>query len=141
HMGHGGERARGDSRILDWPDAVWYLRRELSDDDAAEDLANVNRFFSAYGRDVDVKESLLGYEPVTRSLTYLTGVTRRQSGDNRKLARVCEAALIVLQEEGELKTGDLSSAIKERGTSFRNGEDSKAIRKLFENGLLTRREE
>lgn len=28
HMGHGQERSRGDSRILDWPDATWTLVRK-----------------------------------------------------------------------------------------------------------------
>ena len=27
HMGHAGERARGDSRLQDWPDATWRLVR------------------------------------------------------------------------------------------------------------------
>ena len=28
HMGHHGERSRGDSRLQDWPDAIWRLVRE-----------------------------------------------------------------------------------------------------------------
>ena len=28
HMGHAGERARGDSRLQDWPDAIWSIVRE-----------------------------------------------------------------------------------------------------------------
>ena len=32
HMGHSGERRRGDSRIIDWPDATWKLVRENHDD-------------------------------------------------------------------------------------------------------------
>ena len=45
HMGHNGERNRGDSRKLDWPDATWKLVRE-------NEHPNSPRFFSAYGRDV-----------------------------------------------------------------------------------------
>jgi hypothetical protein len=50
HMGHAGERSRGDSRILDWPDASWKLVREDLDDPASP------RYLSAFGRDVDVPE-------------------------------------------------------------------------------------
>ena len=32
HMGHSGERRRGDSRIIDWPDATCRLVRENHDD-------------------------------------------------------------------------------------------------------------
>lgn len=63
HMGHSGERSRGDSRILDWPDATWKLIRQSSDDPTSP------RFFSAFGRDVDVPESQLSYDPSSRHLT------------------------------------------------------------------------
>jgi hypothetical protein len=66
HMGHVGERARGDSRLLDWPDAIWRLVRETDEPTSA-------RFFSAYGRDVDVPEGRLSFDPATRHLTYADG--------------------------------------------------------------------
>lgn len=63
HIGHGGTRSRGDSRILDWPDAIWTLTKDDAD----------RRYFSAYGRDVDEPESLLDYDPLTRQLTLVGG--------------------------------------------------------------------
>lgn len=66
HMGHTGERARGDSRLRDWPDAEWRLVRQ--DDGPASP-----RYFSAYGRDVDVPESQLAFAPEGRRLTLGTG--------------------------------------------------------------------
>lgn len=66
HMGHAGERARGDSRLQDWPDAIWTLVRE----DDAPDSA---RYFKAYGRDVDVREGRLSFDPATRRLAYAEG--------------------------------------------------------------------
>jgi hypothetical protein len=53
HSGHGGERSRGDSRILDWADGIWNLVRENKDDlDSA-------RFISAKGREALVATRLL----------------------------------------------------------------------------------
>lgn len=69
HAGHGSERSRGDSRLIDWPDATWKIVRE-SDDPASA------RYFSAYGRDVDVPESRLTFDPATRRLT-LAGGSRK----------------------------------------------------------------
>ena len=66
HMGHANERARGDSRLQDWPDAIWRIVRETEEPDSA-------RFFSAYGRDVDVSEGRLAFDPTTRRLTYTAG--------------------------------------------------------------------
>src|SRR5439155_26660583 len=53
HMGHGNERARGDSRLRDWPDVEWRLVREEETDPSS------TRFLTAFGRDVDVPESKL----------------------------------------------------------------------------------
>lgn len=73
-MGHHGERSRGDSRILDWPDATWRIVRESPDDPHSP------RYLSALGRDVDLPEGRLHYFPETRRLTYSTG-TRREARD------------------------------------------------------------
>src|SRR5687768_12174395 len=62
HFGHTNERARGDSRIRDWPDVEWRLVRQSDDATSA-------RFFSAYGRDVESHEARLAFDPVTRRIS------------------------------------------------------------------------
>lgn len=71
HMGHAGERARGDSRLVDWPDVTWRLVRPEDDPAGA-------RYITAYGRDVDVPESQLAFDSTTRHLT-LVGGSRREA--------------------------------------------------------------
>jgi hypothetical protein len=71
HMGHNGERARGDSRLRDWPDVEWKIVREKSEDET-EDV-NAARYFSAEGRDVKVPESLLEFNPLTGALRIAGG--------------------------------------------------------------------
>jgi hypothetical protein len=66
-MGHSGERARGASRLRDWPDVEWRLVREKTENGDVDPAAP--RYFSAYGRDVDVPESRLVFDPATRHLT------------------------------------------------------------------------
>ena len=68
HMGHSGERARGDSRLRDWPDAEWRLVRQ-------SDTPDSPRFFAAYGRDVEVPEAQLTFAVAGRRLT-ISGGTR-----------------------------------------------------------------
>lgn len=77
HMGHTGERSRGDSRFRDWPDVEWRLVRE-TDDPAA------TRYISAYGRDVDIPESQLTHDPATRHLR-LAGGNRSNAAARRAL--------------------------------------------------------
>lgn len=72
HMGHAGERSRGDSRLRDWPDAEWKLVRERSHD-GRDDDPRASRYFSAYGRDVDVPEGLLAYDELMRTLRWVGG--------------------------------------------------------------------
>lgn len=62
----GQERARGATRLDDWADVRWLL---MKDDEE-------RRFFRATGRDVDMAEEQLGYDPLTRALT-LAGGDRR----------------------------------------------------------------
>ncbi len=80
HMGHAGERSRGDSRLRDWPDVEWRLVRS-GDDPAAP------RYITAYGRDVDQRESALHFDPDTGRLT-LTEGSRRDEPLRRCLEEV-----------------------------------------------------
>lgn len=86
HSGHGGDRSRGDSRILDWPDGIWNLVRENRDD------LNSPRFISAKGRDISVEEGQLTFHPVTRHLTYAPKDRKKASADKVLLAVVREVA-------------------------------------------------
>lgn len=78
HMGHNSERARGASRLRDWPDVEWKLAREKGEEN--EDNPAARRFFSAYGRDVDIAEAALDYLPESRRLV-LAGGSRKQAAD------------------------------------------------------------
>jgi hypothetical protein len=84
HMGHGGDRARGDSRFRDWPDVEWRLFREHDDPASA-------RFISAYGRDVEIAESALAYNDAFRQLTLSGGGSRRDADAHRALVAVRDA--------------------------------------------------
>lgn len=81
HMGHSGERARGDSRLRDWPDVEWRLIRANPEDPTSQ------RYFTAYGRDVDQPERQLGYNPHTRRLA-VTGGSRRGGDAGADLTRL-----------------------------------------------------
>lgn len=73
HMGHNGERSRGDSRLRDWPDVEWKIVRHDPDDDASP------RFISAYGRDVDQREQQLSFDANTRRLVSIGGTRKEAS--------------------------------------------------------------
>jgi hypothetical protein len=90
HMGHTGERSRGDSRLRDWPDVEWRVMRQEEDDASP-------RFIAAYGRDVDVPEAGLLFDRATRRLTLHVG-SRHQA----RTARALVAILAILAQKAPL---------------------------------------
>jgi hypothetical protein len=98
HHGHGAERARGDSRLIDWPDATWTLVRA---DDGG-------RYIRAEGRDVLVAESALIYDAETRTLT-LAGGSRHEA----RLDGALGAVVDVLRETPDLSARAILSALAE----------------------------
>ena len=86
HMGHQNERARGDSRLLDWPDALWKIVR--GGDDDSDDEGRRPRYFSALGRDVAMGEGELTYDDRTRHLSYAGG-SRKDSAARAAVCRSC----------------------------------------------------
>lgn len=104
HMGHMNERARGDSRLLDWPDVLWKVVRQ-------DDQPSSPRFISAYGRDVDVPESQLAYEGKTRRLTLLGG-----SRQDAKATSALDAVAGLLDERPGLSGHAVWTAMKDDNT-------------------------
>lgn len=63
HAGHEGERARGSSAFIGWPDAIWTLVRDKSLEGAGR------RAISASGRDVHLTETVVELDHATRRLS------------------------------------------------------------------------
>lgn len=128
HMGHGAERSRGASRLRDWPDAEWRLMRQR---DEANPLADPDpaapRFFSAFGRDVDVREGQILYDSATRRLRYAEG-SRKQAKANGALV----AVLAFIRDKPGANVRAIQDAVVAAGvgqTPVRN-----AIKALAEHG-------
>jgi AAA domain len=73
HFGHEAERAKGDSSLLRWPDALWKI---VTDDDGG-------RYFEAFGRDVDQPQQALALDHEARTLTADPEVRRQPSAGGR----------------------------------------------------------
>lgn len=107
HMGHTNERSRGDSRILDWPDALWKLVKDAENDNTAP--GSVARYFSAYGRDVDVPQSLIGFDAITRHL-HIAGGSRT---DRKIDAALDDVIGILINYEAPLSGRQIEERLKD----------------------------
>ena len=113
HMGHNGERSRGDSALRGWPEVEWQLVR-LAEDPDREAPMDAARFFKAYGRDVNVPESKLTYRPNDRSLSIGEGT--------RDEARVKDANDQIIELVGRnpgINTGGIEAGIGGRKGGLR----------------------
>ncbi len=120
HMGHVQERTRGASRLLDWPDVLWKLVRQKDDSNPfAEADPTAPRFFSAFGRDVDVKEGQLLYDPESRRLRYAEG-SRREARTNGALV----TALTFVMDHPGASGRQIQSALMSTGVSQTTARDT-----------------
>lgn len=128
HMGHNNERARGDSRLLDWNDAMWKIVRggDETDDDNGRP-----RFFSALGRDVAVAEGRLDYDTATRHLVY-EGGSRRESSQREAVPALLA---MVGAEPGQSKRAAERRLIDDCGLTQRAARA--AIAAALKDGSLT----
>lgn len=128
HMGHSGDRARGDTRIRDWPDAEWKLLKEK--DAKGESLDGAPRFFSAFGRDVNVPEGLVEFDAATCGLK-LTGRTRGQA----RVRPVKDELLGTLRRTGGgITQNGLADAMSEHGFSSKS--TRQALKELVADRLV-----
>ncbi len=130
HTGWNTDRGRNSTALEDWPDAILTM---------IKDKSNESRFLSAIGRDVDVEQDLLEYDPGTRllRLTGAGGIKVAKMAANQE-ALIEEIVKIVAREPGVDNT-DLGAALKLAGLNFQRGDESKAAREAHERGLIVRR--
>ena len=88
HAGWNGERTRGASALEDWADVIITLTRDDEDD----------RYLRAMGRDVEIEEDRLSFDPVTRRLT-LSGEGSRKMAAATARERDSEARVVTALRE------------------------------------------
>lgn len=89
HTGHQAKatddvRTRGASKLRDWPDVLVEYRRGSTADGTAD-----KRYMQAHGRDIDLPELGLDYEPSTRALTFAGG-SRKDDASSARARQVRE---------------------------------------------------
>ena len=114
-------RARGATRLDDHADARWILTKS----------ATGERFFSASGRDVEIEEHLLGFDPETRHLSVEKATTRAAQGRLDLEDRIVE----YVRNHPRCNAGQLYKGVGGNENEFRIARDS-----AIANGRLHRDE-
>jgi hypothetical protein len=130
HAGWDGERTRGASALEDWADSIITLVTDPED--------RTIRFMRAMGRDIDVDEDRLHYDPQTRTLS-LTGDGNRASvhATKRLDDQVTGVVELVTAAPGIITSG-IEAALREMGFPLQRGDASTAARAAVDRGLIER---
>lgn len=129
HAGWDGERTRGSSALEDWPDAFVTLTRD-PDTDA--------RFLRAEGRDVDVDEDELRYDPRTRRVTMTGRGSRREVRSAARLDGLVEAVVGIVEAEPGVNVAGILTGLREAGHHVQKGDHNQAAALAVERGRVRR---
>jgi Bifunctional DNA primase/polymerase, N-terminal/AAA domain len=126
HFGHGAERARGTSRLQDWPDALWLYTRHHDD-----------RFLAVEGRTGagPLAESKLEFDPKTHRLRLVGGSRREgkaEEDDGRRAFRKGEVRRFVEANPGCSQTR-IEEGVEGRADVLRG-----VLKELVEAGTVRR---
>ena len=128
HAGWNGERTRGSSALEDWADSIVNLVRDPDDDS--------QRFLRAIGRDVEVEEDRLTFDPATRLLRLSGTGSRKVVAATRRIDELVDAVVEIVTRTPAANVAAIRKALREAGLSFSTNDDSRAIAQAVERGLL-----
>lgn len=131
HAGHNGERARGDSRLRDWPDVEWRLMREKPEREGEESAPNGPRFFVAEGREVSILESRLTFDPHSQHL----GLEGGSRADDRKVRSenviLSQIIQVLTESENPLSQNAISASVVGKDVAIKAALKSAVDRRLI----------
>ena len=114
----GSERARGATRLDDWADVRWLLTKDEDD----------RRYLRFTGRDVDIDEEEITYDPDTRQL--------RASGRGGRKAVKAHDLADAIYDYIKTNPGKTQTNIKETVTQGKAGERWNMVNKLLTDGRI-----
>jgi hypothetical protein len=130
HAGWDGERARGSSALEDWADAVAYIVRDKEDDRL--------RYFRAFGRDVEIEEDRLNFDPATRRLTLAGTGNRATARTQHRVEELIAGVVEAVTRDPGATTNRLEALLRDAGLGLQRGDAGRAARAAVEAGQIVR---
>jgi hypothetical protein len=130
HAGWNGERTRGSTALEDWADSIITLTRDDTENGQG------TRYLRAIGRDVDLDEDRLEFDPDTRALT-LAGTGSRAAGRaERRHEDLDRAVLSVIIAQAGVNGSGIGRALREAGVGFQKGDERQSAGRLVAAGRV-----
>jgi len=122
HAGWDGERSRGASALEDWADSIITMVRRKDKDDQDE-----GRYLRATGRDVDIAEDLLAFDPRTRKLTLTGAGNRREHAAEQHITGLVDTVVGIVTGQPGINGTEVAKTLRAQGVAFQKGDHSKAL--------------
>ncbi len=130
HAGWNAERTRGSSALEDWADAVITLTKDDSDD------GNGERYIRAMGRDVEIEEDRLTFDPATRMLTVAGSGSRKASKAAARRNELVDQVVDIVTAGPGINTSEICRRLRTVGVGFQRGDVGRAARSALDAGTL-----
>ncbi|KAA9110375.1 AAA family ATPase [Microbacterium rhizomatis] len=130
HAGWNGDRSRGASALEDHPDSIIWLRGG----DRTE--GDKSSYVAALGRDVDLDEVQLAFDPETYRLSLTGEGSRRDVKQQQKSADLEPRILALVADEPGIKSGAITESLRAVKARFQKGDETRTLKAMFEAGRI-----
>ncbi|UNK71733.1 AAA family ATPase [Microbacterium sp. H1-D42] len=130
HAGWNADRSRGASALEDHPDSIIWLKpgdREKGDR---------STYIEAKGRDVDIEEMQLAFDPTTYRLSLTGEGSRREVKLAQKQSDLEPAILRAVAAEPGINTKGVTENLRTAGVPFQKGDETKTLKAMLEGGRI-----
>lgn len=134
HAGWNGERTRGSSALEDWADSLVNLTRKEDESSGSDD-----RFIRADGRDVELAEDQLVFDPSELRLSLSGYGSRKAASAARKVDDLVPGVVAIVERHPGIKAGEIETRLREDGFSLQRNTASRAAHEAVERGQVETR--
>lgn len=130
HAGWNADRSRGASATEDHPDSIIWLRpgdREKGDR---------STYVEARGRDVDVDEMQLAFDPSTYRLSLTGEGSRREAKRTQKQGDLEPHLQRIITGQPGINTKGLTEALRAAQVPFQKGDETRTLKAMHEGGRI-----
>lgn len=130
HAGWNGERTRGSSALEDWPDVIATMTRDPDTDE---------RFLKVEGRDVDIEEDRLSFDPSTRTLRLSGEGSRKAYTASRHMSDLADEVVKIVARCPWINGSKVGKMLRDLGVPHQKGDERKALHLAVDDGRLATR--
>lgn len=130
HAGWNADRSRGASATEDHPDSIIWLRP------GDKEKGDRSTYIEARGRDVDVEEMQLAFDPSTYRLSLTGEGSRREAKQTQKQGDLEPHLQRIINGQPGINTKGVTEALRAARVPFQKGDETRTLKAMQEGGQI-----